>query len=301
MLCTLFKNLNYFTNLIYRDRNSIFVKDKKTGKWYGTQHNLFYKVAHYATARKIPFNSTYFFWDFYEVAQRGNSCVMGNIREWDILAVKGLKYMMPFTLKRDKFNKIYVQINYDLEFYTCGFGLKGIRYPDLKGYLKYCQVLDWKYKLTDNNKKQFGALYPNFCLTYFTKWVQKRNFYVPDYTDYFGPEDMKLMPETIYNQFPSTIDLFMKFNSTNRKYSLWLERHSYFIFYRTELNDFPNGQTLDDCEQFFDKNVLPITKLVKDIGDLDKMVIKETKIFYLYDNCNLISNTFFTELNKQIQ
>ena len=31
------------------------------------------------------------------------------------------------------------------------------------------------------------------------------------------------------------------------------------------------------------------------------MVIKETKIFYLYDDCNLISNTFFTELNKQIQ
>ena len=112
---------------------------------------------------------------------------------------------------------------------------------------------------------------------------------------------MKLMPETIYNQFPSTIDPFMKFNSTNRKYSLWLERHSYFIFYRTELNDFPNGQTLDDCEQLFDKNVLPITQLVKDIGDLDKMVIKETKIFYLYDDCNLISNTFFTELNKQIQ
>ena len=93
----------------------------------------------------------------------------------------------------------------------------------------------------------------------------------------------------------------MKFSSTNRKYSLCLERHSYIIFYRTELNDFPNEQILDDCEQLFDKNVLPIKKLVKDIGDLDKMVIKATKKFYLYDDCNLISNTFFTELNKQIQ
>ena len=59
---------------------------------------------------------------------------------------------MPFTFKRDKFNKIFVQINYDLEFYACLFGLKSIRYRDLKGYLKYCQVLDWEYKLTDNNK-----------------------------------------------------------------------------------------------------------------------------------------------------
>ena len=93
----------------------------------------------------------------------------------------------------------------------------------------------------------------------------------------------------------------MKFNSTNRKYSLWLNRHCYFIFYKVDLYDFPNKQTLDDCEKLFDKNVLPIKKLVKDIGDLDKMVIKETKIFYLYDDCNLISNTFFTKLNKQIQ
>ena len=96
---------------------------------------------------------------------------MGNIREWDKLAVKGLEYLMPFTLKRDKFNKIYVQINYDLEFYTCVFGLKGIRYPDLKRYLKFCQVRDWKYKLTDGDEKQLDALYPNFFLTYFTKWV----------------------------------------------------------------------------------------------------------------------------------
>ena len=109
--------------------------------------------------------------DFHEVAQRGNSYVMGNIREWDKLAVKGLEYLMPFTLKRDKFNKIYVQINYDLEFYTCVFGLKGIRYPDLKRYRKFCQVRDWKYKLTDGDKKQLDALYPNFFLTYFTKWV----------------------------------------------------------------------------------------------------------------------------------
>ena len=166
-----YKNLNYFANLIYRDRNSIFVKDKKTGKWYGTPHNLFYEATHCATTRKIPSNVTDFFWDFYEVAQRGNGYVMGNIREWDKLAVKGLEYLMPFTLKRDKFNKIYVQINYDLEFYTCVFGLKGIRYPDLKRYRKFCQVRDWKYKLTDGDKKQLDALYPNFFLTYFTKWV----------------------------------------------------------------------------------------------------------------------------------
>ena len=44
-----------------------------------------------------------------------------------------------------------------------------------------------------------------------------------------------------------------------------------------------------------------IKKLVKDIDNLNNLTIKETKSFFLYDNSNLISNTFFTELNKKIQ
>ena len=42
-------------------------------------------------------------------------------------------------------------------------------------------------------------------------------------------------------------------------------------------------------------------KLVKDIRDLNNLTIKETKDFFLYEGSNLISNTFFTELNKRIQ
>ena len=48
-----YKDINYFANLIYRDRNSIFLKDKKTGKWYGTPNNLFYEATHFATTKKL--------------------------------------------------------------------------------------------------------------------------------------------------------------------------------------------------------------------------------------------------------
>ena len=287
-----YDNLNYFANLIYRDRNSIFVKDKKTGKWYGTPYNLFYEATHYATTKKIPFNVLNFFLDFYEVAQRGNGYVMGNIREWDKLAVKGLEYLMPFILKRDIHNKIYVQVDYNLEFYTCFFELKSVRVENLKGYLKYCKVLQYVYRSTDDDKKQLAELYPDFCLTIFTKWVRQQHSHTPDHTDYFGPEDMKLMPETTYNQFPLTMDPFMKFKTINRQYCWWLESHSYFIFYRVDLYDFPNKQTLDDCERLFDKNVLPIKKLVKDIGDLDKITIKETK-FFIYMTIPISIQTHF--------
>ena len=45
--------------------------------------------------------------------------------------------------------------------------------------------------------------------------------------------------------------------------------------------------------------ILPIKKLVKDIGDLNNLTIKETRNFFLYDDSNLITNTFFTEINKK--
>ena len=58
---------------------------------------------------------------------------------------------------------------------------------------------------------------------------------------------------------------------------------------------------LSFCEQLFDKNVLEIKKLVKDIGDLTPLIHKEQKLFFIYDDSNIITNTFFTEFNKKIQ
>ena len=65
----------------------------------------------------------------------------------------------------------------------------------------------------------------------------------------------------------------------------------------------------------FDKDLLEIKQLVKDIGDLNTLIRREQKYFVLYDNSNIISNTFllimllfftllvtfFTELNKNIR
>ena len=53
-------------------------------------------------------------------------------------------------------------------------------------------------------------------------------------------------------------------------------------------------------EALFDKDVLEIKQLVKDIGDLKNLIHKEQKNFILYDDSNIIGDTFFTELNKNI-
>ena len=85
---------------------------------------------------------------------------------------------------------------------------------------------------------------------------------------------------------------------SNNSHSKWF-KIDYNVLYSTSLIDIP--EPLTQCEKLFDKNVLPIKKLVKDIGELDNLTIKETKNFFLYDDSNLISNTFFTELNKKVR
>ena len=50
----------------------------------------------------------------------------------------------------------------------------------------------------------------------------------------------------------------------------------------------------------FDTNVLQIKKLVKDIGDLIPLTHKEQKKIFLYDDSNIITNTFFCEVKKKI-
>ena len=97
---------------------------------------------------------------------------------------------------------------------------------------------------------------------------------------------------------PLTDEPFMNLFISNNSYSKWF-KNDYNVFYSTSLINIP--ESLTQCEKLFDKNVFPIKKLVKDIGDLNNLTIKETENFFLYDNSNLISNTFFTELNKEIQ
>ena len=71
------------------------------------------------------------------------------------------------------------------------------------------------------------------------------------------------------------------------------------MFKDTQIVPIPHLITV--CENTFDKNVLPIKKPIKDIGDLNNLAVNETKNVFLYDDSNFISNTFFTELNKKKQ
>ena len=46
---------------MFRDRNSIFVKEKWTNKWYGTNADVFPEATNYAITKKENFSATEFF------------------------------------------------------------------------------------------------------------------------------------------------------------------------------------------------------------------------------------------------
>ena len=48
-----------------------------------------------------------------------------------------------------------------------------------------------------------------------------------------------------------------------------------------------------DCEKLFDKGVLEIKQLVKEIGNLNNFIHKEQKNFVLYDDSDFIKKNIF--------
>ena len=214
---------------------------------------------------------------------------MRTLREWQKLVPKGDGHLMPFILRKTTSGIIEVIITRNTIFFTPPIALR-LSYPRT-GILKNCKYLR-DFNLTEADTKELQAIYPGFCFTYLSLFVRLpliRNI------DVFGAEDMVLMEKTEYNKVPLPDFPMMNFFISNNQYSKWF-KNTYEVLYKTSVVDIPESMT--ECEKLFDKNVLPIKKLVKDIGHLDSLVIKETKNVFLYDDSNLITNTFFTEVNK---
>ena len=215
---------------------------------------------------------------------------MGTLREWQKLVPTGEGHLMPFILRKTTSGIIEVGITRNTIFFTPPIALR-LSYPRT-GILKNCKYLR-DYKLTEADTKELQAIYPGFCFTYLSIFV--RLPLIRD-IDVFGAEDMILMEKTEYNKVPLPDFPMMNFFISNNQYSKWF-KNTYEVLYKTSIVDIPESMT--HCEKLFDKYVLPIKKLVKDIGDLHFIDEKVRKNYFLYDDSNLITNAFFTDLNKK--
>ena len=136
---------------------------------------------------------------------------------------------------------------------------------------------------------------PNFQLKKFYKWT-KVKISAQNYQN-----ELIFHPYNYYGSFGPVRYPLMRFESVSpatKKYKECLDTDNR-IFMKPYIKKIP--KPLKCCKELFDKDVLEIKQLVKDIGDLNTLIHREQKNFVLYDDSNIVSNTFFTELDKNIQ
>ena len=186
----------------------------------------------------------------------------------------------------------------DVDFFVPNTNIIRSRFPD--SVLKCYYIKPVEHKLNDDDKKQLNALYPNFYFHSLTLLTRPSSDWCGDN---FANNDMVLLQNTKYNQVPNIKEDTTKIGTyvliaSNLAYTKWLTSPP-GILSKDVFKDIP--RLLTECEKCFDKNVLKIKKLEKEIADLNDVIFKETKHFYLFDDSNFISNTSFTELNRKIQ
>ena len=82
-----------------------------------------------------------------------------------------------------------------------------------------------------------------------------------------------------------------------KKYENYLNSNN-GIFYFDSYKDLPGD--LAGCEKLFDEEVLKIKKLVGDIGEINELTEDEQLNLILYDDSNIIEETFIQRFNKQL-
>ena len=129
---------------------------------------------------------------------------MGTLDELRKLVPKEEGHLVPFIVRRTSSGRIDVSITRNAIFLTPP---RDLRIHTKEDILKNCRYLG-RFVLTAADTEQIQAMYPGFCFTFLEKFIclpQIRNI------DFFGREDMHLIPHTEYNKIPLTEYPLMNF------------------------------------------------------------------------------------------
>ena len=277
----------------YRDINTKFVRTQRrdgTYKWDST-HPILFLLAEEETLRDKRFHTASFmkqlYWDKHFVTKEsGKFPVIGtpltSLHNGDVQPF--IQQPLRVTIKRN--NAFFIYGSPDKKRHKLGFD----------SIIDECLYFG-DYTLTDNDKKEIEKNFPNFSFNSLGQYI------ADGYKTTQWKENDIIFPsatETTRNSTnifdPKT--QFMKFVSENVKYKEYLDSND-GVFYFESLKDLPGD--LDDCEKLFDKDVLEIKKLVNDITLLKEITEYEQLNLGLYDDDNIIDETFIQRLNKRIQ
>ena len=281
---------------LYRDLNAKFVRERQsdgTWRWWATNPNLPCHAEIYARN-----NDNFIVNDFmremcyvrrFQSVQNGKWKVIGNYHQSTFNGDEQpfIQKVSSVEIQRNK--PFLIPGSADNKRHNFGFGL----------ILDECTYIGW-YKLTDHDKQEINKLHPDFSFNTLGEYVSHSR---STRNTKWEIGDLTLFPSTEYKSRgkTKTFDIkkhFMKFVCSNTKYEDYLDSNI-GIFYFDSYRDLPDD--LQECEKLFDKDVLEIKKLVQDIGAINEITKDEQLNLSLYDDSNLIEETYIQRFNKHLQ
>ena len=245
----------------------------------------FFNEAICEKVRNKNFNLKAFARQYYHVEKKGNGYAIGHADQRKSLGNRG--YLMPIIFN---VNDIWIAPNEIFYMTANAVQMRG-KTSLTQNRMKYMG----SYELNVNDQKELRSMLPNFQLKIFHKWMkvkvsaqQYQNEVIFYPYNYYGSFGQVGYPAVSFQAISPKINKCKEWLGTDNR-----------IFMKPYIKKIP--KPLKFCEELFDEDVLTIKQVVKDIGDLNTLIHKKQKKIVLYDDSNIISNTFFTELNKNIQ
>ena len=226
------------------------------------------------------FNEKEFTRKYYDQDKKGRFVIVTYCQR---LALGNRKYMMSITWI---FGQLHINLNEP--FYTADI-VKNNSFLNQNGMKDM-----GSYTLAKDDLKELKNMLPNFQLKTLRKWMKVSN------SRQNWEQELKFYPLKKYESFGQPQYSLAKFETKSqktKKYNEWLKTDSK-IFIKPCMRDILT--TLTAGEKLFDKDVIEIKNLMKKIGEVEKLIQNEQQNFILYDNSNIIKETFFTELNKNL-
>ena len=284
------------TNL-YRDMSTKYIKvriNRETLAWQITNPDLIWEAEKYSRSVK-KFNTD----EFMEKMYFKNHYGLAEGRKYTVIQNSAFgNYTnnsdIPFVQQK---NSVIIRKN--KPFFVPGSVDRNRHKFNAFSILDLCTYLG-NLILTDDDKKQLNNLLPNFSFKSLAEYSLKRpTNMVTDWTS----NDLLYLSKslkTAHNE-DEMFDLrkkFLTFTCDNKKYKDYLDTGE-GVFFKNFSKDLP--ATLDECEKLFDNDVLVTKALVKKIGPLREIGLYEQLNLILYDNCNLIEETYIQRFNTQTQ
>ena len=179
-----------------------------------------------------------------------------------------------------------------MEFFT--FGTESSSFLQDENTIMGFSIFKGFYNVSDIDLKKIRKLLPNFLFKILSKWQGRGTTNIRK-NDIFYPSAKVVHPtdKTIFDPKKDFMTL-----SSQKKYKNYLSCNE-GIFFNDITIKLP--QDIDTCEKVFDEEVLKVKKLVESIGKITNIPEYEQINVALYDESNIIEETYVQRINKKIQ